>query len=145
MVFHGHLPVSENIHKSINQSVQSVVNRSKQIRVIRIINYTMSAAGMRETKKRGSRDLLMTLSLTTLTSVCGCFTVCFCCFSLSDSRKSAVISEWPLLLGNAPISTALRALLVLRIEIRLLRDTSRVLEYLSKKKRTQSAMRVTCM
>jgi hypothetical protein len=75
----------------------------------------------------------MTLSLTTLTAVCGSFMVCFSNFSLSIS-ESPVVSERPLLLRDAPISTAPRALYVSRIEIRLLRDTRRVLEYLSKKK-----------
>lgn len=44
-----------------------------------------------------------------------------------------MVSERPLQLGHAPSSTPPRALHVSRIEIRLLRDTKRLLEYLSEK------------
>jgi hypothetical protein len=124
----------------INQYNQS---SKHQNRFCILINHTMSAAGIRKTVKRKLRDALMTLSLTTLTAVSGCF--CFCCFSLSKTRKSPVVSERPLLLGHAPTSIAPRALYVSRIEIRLLRDTRRVLEYLSKKQgRSQPCVMRAC-
>lgn len=59
----------------------------------------------------------------------------FRCFSASKSVMSVVASERvpPLLNVANWQSTALRALYVSRIEMRLLRDTRRVLEYLPKK------------
>lgn len=54
---------------------------------------------------------------------------------------STVVSERLLLLAHAPISMAPRVPEISRIEIRLLRDTRRVLEYLSKK---EDAVSHTC-
>ena len=82
------------------------------------------------------RDSLITLSWDSVSPSARTLRAFSCfSFSMSMSTMSVVASEWPVL-GNVPAGdrmTPPQATEASRIEMRLLRDTKRVLEYLSKK------------